>query len=225
MVLVCTVSSINFTKQRFSHLFKVIPNILFREEGVEFVKQTTADERRRNFKLVLAEPLPGREDSHVQNFIRNHGGPGLQHIGLAVSGGEASSGKVERVVADMAARGAQFRRPPPTYYQLPEKEEEIVQAGGSTEVYSDLGLLLDAEADFNGDCARRDASDNGKYLIQIFTKPLFGPDEDTFFLEVLERRGARGFGAGNITALAKSIILFNAGKAKLCIPSSKGHER
>ena len=42
--------------------------------------------------------------------------------------------------------------------------------------------------------------------MQIFTKPVFG--QDTFFLEVLERRGAKGFGAGNITALAQSIILY-----------------
>lgn len=99
------------------------------------------------------------------------------------------------------SRGAQFRRPPPTYYQLPEKTKEIVGAGGDIDTYSDLGLLLDSEADVG----------EGKYLIQIFTKPMFG-DEDTFFLEVLERRGARGFGAGNITALAKSIILYNKQK-------------
>ena len=40
--------------------------------------------------------------------------------------------------------------------------------------------------------------------MQIFSEPLF--EEDTFFMEVLERRGARGFGQGNITALARSII-------------------
>ena len=40
--------------------------------------------------------------------------------------------------------------------------------------------------------------------MQIFSEPLF--QEDTFFMEVLERRGARGFGQGNITALARSII-------------------
>ena len=98
-------------------------------------------------------------------------------------------------------RGAQFRRPPPTYYQLLEKSKEISGAGGDVGLYSDLGLLLDSEADVG----------EGKYLIQIFTKPMF-EEEDTFFLEVLERRGARGFGAGNITALAKSIILYNKQK-------------
>jgi 4-hydroxyphenylpyruvate dioxygenase-like putative hemolysin len=39
--------------------------------------------------------------------------------------------------------------------------------------------------------------------LQIFTLPIF--QEETFFLEVVQRQGARGFGAGNVTALAKSI--------------------
>ena len=47
-----------------------------------------------------------------------------------------------------------------------------------------------------------------QFHVQVFTKPVFGPEQDTFFLEVLERRGAKGFGAGNITALAQSIILY-----------------
>lgn len=42
-----------------------------------------------------------------------------------------------------------------------------------------------------------------RFLLQIFTLPLF--DEETFFLEVVQRQGARGFGAGNVTALARSI--------------------
>lgn len=42
-----------------------------------------------------------------------------------------------------------------------------------------------------------------RYLLQIFTTPLF--KEETFFMEVMQRKGARGFGAGNVTALARSI--------------------
>ena len=65
-------------------------------------------------------------------------------------------------------------------------------------------MLLDSEADLG------DSED--KFLIQIFTQPVF--KEDTFFLEILERRGARGFGAGNITALAKSIIEYQKSQSK-----------
>ena len=41
------------------------------------------------------------------------------------------------------------------------------------------------------------------FLLQIFTKPIF--EDDTFFMEVIQRDGAQGFGAGNIKALALSI--------------------
>ena len=79
------------------------------------------------------------------------------------------------------------------------KVREILEAGEDLDLWSQLGLLLDAEE------ATEDF--DNRYLMQIFTKPVFG-SQDTFFLEVLERRGAHGFGAGNITALAQSIILY-----------------
>ena len=54
-----------------------------------------------------------------------------------------------------------------------------------------LGILIDTE------------EMNEKFLLQIFTKPMF--QYDTFFMEVIQRDGALGFGAGNIRALALSI--------------------
>ena len=81
-----------------------------------------------------------------------------------------------------------------------EKAKDIEDAGFSVSAFKRLGLLLDNEADMEHEGAN-------KALVQVFTKPVFD-DKDTFFLEVLERKGARGFGAGNITALAKSILLY-----------------
>ena len=80
------------------------------------------------------------------------------------------------------------------------KKSEIEESGYDLVTFQRLGLLLDSEADMDSDSEQGE-----RQLIQIFTKPLF--DKDTFFLEILERRGARGFGAGNITALARSIQL------------------
>ena len=57
------------------------------------------------------------------------------------------------------------------------------------ERFSKLGLLIDSEADLDI------KGGQGRFLIQIFTKPLFFPLQNTFFLEILERRGARGFGS------------------------------
>lgn len=39
--------------------------------------------------------------------------------------------------------------------------------------------------------------------MQVFTKPIF--DKETFFLEIIQRCGATGFGAGNIRALWRAI--------------------
>ena len=42
-----------------------------------------------------------------------------------------------------------------------------------------------------------------RYLMQVFTHPLFS--SDTFFFEIIHRHGAEGFGAGNIRALWKAL--------------------
>jgi len=47
-----------------------------------------------------------------------------------------------------------------------------------------------------------DADEEG-YLLQIFTKPL--QDRPTLFFEIIQRMGARGFGAGNFKALFEAI--------------------
>ncbi len=88
-----------------------IASWMCREVGVKSARDSM--EERTNFKLVLAEPLSGRHDSHVQVFLDQHVGPGLQHIGLHVG-----TYGIERTVKAMMNRGAEFRHPPPTYYKL-----------------------------------------------------------------------------------------------------------
>ena len=164
-----------------------------REEGVEWIgdRSVGASQDKRNFKLVLAEPLPHHDHSHVNSFIREHGGPGLQHIGLLTP-------DIVSKVTCLTERGARFRSPPPTYYSLPNKQEEIRQVGADPEIFRTLGILIDKEPGCE--------SEGGKhlYILQIFTHPIFS--RDTFFLEQIQRHGSRGFGAGNIRALAQSII-------------------
>ena len=53
----------------------------------------------------------------------------------------------------------------------------------------ELGILIDA--------------DEEGYLIQIFTKPV--EDRPTLFFEIIQRMGAKGFGAGNFKALFEAI--------------------
>jgi len=45
--------------------------------------------------------------------------------------------------------------------------------------------------------------DEEGYLLQIFTRPV--QDRPTFFFEIIERHGSRGFGVGNFKALFEAI--------------------
>ncbi|XP_069970953.1 4-hydroxyphenylpyruvate dioxygenase-like protein [Penaeus vannamei] len=159
-----------------------------------------------SLKLVIAEPLPDVSTSHVETFLRAHRGPGVQHIGLHTP-------TMAATVALMAGRGVVFRKPPPVYYEEGVKLNEIEEAGHGSELsmFRDLGILLDTEADIFSEMEEQEGKK--RYLMQVFTGPIF--KQDTFFLEVIQRCGARGFGAGNITALAKSIILYNEQQQKL----------
>ena len=180
---------------------KWISSWMCREEGVKF-GDSECNAEHLNFKLVLAEPMEGYTNCHVQQFIDAHGGPGIQHIGLTVVK------NISEVVRVMTQCGADFRKPPPAYYTLDYKRREILELNESVYNFQSLGLLIDTEVDFcnsDNEDKRTKKTKEKNVLIQVFTKPIF--KENTFFLEILERRGARGFGAGNITALAKSIIL------------------
>ncbi|KAI9564826.1 hypothetical protein GHT06_008567 [Daphnia sinensis] len=143
-----------------------------------------------SLKIVIAESLPGIENSHIGAFLSGHGGPGLQHIGL-------STPDITSCVDDMIRKQVAFRTPPAAYYRNERKKEEIQAAGYDIHEFQRLGILIDSEADTS-----TEKHDN-KFLLQIFTLPLF--KEETFFMEVVQRQGARGFGAGNVTALARSI--------------------
>ena len=108
----------------------------------------------------------------------------------------------------LTQKGAKFRKPPPTYYTLEGKVEEIKASGEDPATLQELGILVDAEYKepknkfqiFEED----DEDDEDNFLLQIFSYPVF--EANTFFMEIIQRKGAIGFGGGNIRALAQSII-------------------
>ena len=92
----------------------------------------------------------------------------------------------------MRARGVEFlTTPPDTYYlaapeRLAAHDHELKE---DLETLKSLGIMIDAD-------------DEG-YLLQIFTRPV--EDRPTLFFEIIQRMGAKGFGAGNFKALFESI--------------------
>ena len=90
-------------------------------------------------------------------------------------------------VTALKNRGIEFLHVPTTYY------DDLIDRVGHID--EDLGPLKES-----GILVDRD---NEGYLLQIFTKPL--EDRPTVFFEIIQRKGARSFGAGNFKALFEAI--------------------
>nr|XP_056701221.1 4-hydroxyphenylpyruvate dioxygenase-like protein [Euleptes europaea] len=146
-------------------------------------------------KLVLAESLPQQRKNQVDTFLEQHGGAGIQHVALYTA-------DIIRTAAAMAKSGANFVEPPLTYYNENGRAREIQLVGQDPDLLEHYGILLDSEV--AGEGGNISPNPRGKqFLMQIFTKPLFA--EDTFFLELIERCGAVGFGERNIRALWQAV--------------------
>ena len=141
-------------------------------------------------KFPINEPAEGKRKSQIEEYIEYYRGAGAQHIAMATR-------DIVRCVAELTERGVEFLTIPETYYdEVPSRVPEVV------EQLADLreqGILVDRD-------------DEG-YLLQIFTKPI--GDRPTVFLELIERHGARGFGAGNFKALFEAIERDQAARGNL----------
>ncbi|XP_076743703.1 4-hydroxyphenylpyruvate dioxygenase-like protein isoform X2 [Maylandia zebra] len=154
-----------------------------------------AGKKEPDCKFVIAESLPEQGRNQVDTFLEQHRAPGIQHIGLYTK-------NIVSTAHTMAEAGVQFSSPPPAYYTQLGKQQEIEEAGHSPQMLAQHGILLDTDL-HQDPLSQRASSESKRHLLQVFTKPIFA--ENTFFLELIERRGATGFGEGNIKALWQSV--------------------
>ena len=136
-------------------------------------------------KFPINEPAEGKKKSQIEEYLDFYEGPGVQHIAIATD-------DILSTVADLRSRGIEFlSTPPDEYYRaVPGRlEEHSHELREDIEALKALGIMIDA--------------DEEGYLLQIFTKPV--EDRPTLFFEIIQRMGARGFGAGNFKALFESI--------------------
>jgi 4-hydroxyphenylpyruvate dioxygenase len=141
-------------------------------------------------KLPINEPAEGRKKSQIEEYLDYYTGAGVQHLAMI-------TGDIIGTVRELRSRGLEFLRVPKAYYDsLPDRVGAIKE---SYDEIADLGILADRD-------------DEG-YLLQIFSRPI--QDRPTMFLEVIQRRGARGFGVGNFRALFESIEIEQAKRGNL----------
>jgi 4-hydroxyphenylpyruvate dioxygenase len=131
-------------------------------------------------KMPLNEPAEGKRKSQIQEYLDYYTAPGVQHIAIATR-------EIISTVRELQARGIEFLTVPQSYYDaLPARVGTIDE---DINKLAELGILVDRESE--------------GYLLQIFTKPV--QDRPTLFFEVIQRKGAKGFGKGNFQALFESI--------------------
>ena len=131
-------------------------------------------------KFPINEPAQGKKKSQIEEYLDFYRGPGVQHIAVATD-------DIVTTVRMLKARGLEFLTIPKTYY------ETVLDRVGTIDEdiapLAELGILVDRD-------------DEG-YLLQIFTKPV--QDRPTLFFEIIQRKGAKSFGAGNFKALFESL--------------------
>ncbi len=136
-------------------------------------------------KFPINEPAEGKKRSQIEEYLDFYEGSGVQHIAVATN-------DIIGTITEMRKRGIEFLSTPPDEYyksvpiRLEEHNHKLIE---DIEVLKGLGIMIDA--------------DEEGYLLQIFTKPV--EDRPTLFFEIIQRMGARGFGAGNFKALFESI--------------------
>ena len=131
-------------------------------------------------KFPINEPAEGKKKSQIDEYLEFYDGPGVQHIAIATD-------DIIKTVRDLKSRGVEFLKVPATYYEsVPQRVGKIDEDIAPLE---ELGILVDRD-------------DEG-YLLQIFTRPV--EDRPTVFYEIIQRKGAKSFGAGNFKALFEAI--------------------
>jgi len=141
-------------------------------------------------KFPINEPASGRRKSQIQEFIDYYGTAGTQHIALRTD-------DITATVRRLRENGVEFLGLPHAYYET--LAERVGDVGVPMETLEELGI--EADRDEEG------------YLLQIFTRPI--QDRPTFFFEIIERHGSRGFGVGNFKALFEAIELEQARRGNL----------
>jgi 4-hydroxyphenylpyruvate dioxygenase len=141
-------------------------------------------------KFPINEPAEGKKKSQIEEYINFYEGEGVQHIAIATS-------DIISTVKALKARGVEFLDTPNAYYD--DLLDRVGKIDESIEPLRELKILVDR--------------DEEGYLLQIFTKPV--EDRPTLFYEIIQRKGAKSFGAGNFKALFESIEREQASRGNL----------
>ncbi|KJS57039.1 4-hydroxyphenylpyruvate dioxygenase [Streptomyces rubellomurinus subsp. indigoferus] len=150
--------------------------------GSQAMLSKVVQSRSGDITFTVIQPDPAADPGQIDDFLKNHGGSGVQHIAFS---SEDAVGSVRA----LSGGGVEFLSTPATYYELLARRVELRRHG--LEALRELNLLVD--------------EDHGGQLFQVFTRSTH--PRRTLFFEVIERLGAETFGSSNIKALYEAVEL------------------
>ncbi len=162
----------------FSQLIHYDDKVIHTEYSALMSKVMTNGNGR--IKFPINEPAAGKKKSQIQEYLDWYRSPGCQHIALRTE-------DIVATVRRLRDNGVEFLGLPHEYYAT--LADRVGDVGVPMDVLEELGI--EADRDEEG------------FLLQIFTRPV--QDRPTFFFEIIERHGSRGFGVGNFKALFEAI--------------------
>jgi 4-hydroxymandelate synthase len=130
--------------------------------------------------FTLLEQDMSKKPGQIEGFLSRNDGPGVQHLAFGVD-------DIISAVHEFSGLGIDFLRTPGAYYDM-----LAVRLPGIRAEIADL-RAADVLAD----------RDEWGYLLQLFTRSPYR--RNTLFYELIQRRGARGFGSANIKALYEAV--------------------
>ncbi|GAA2553474.1 4-hydroxyphenylpyruvate dioxygenase [Winogradskya consettensis] len=148
--------------------------------GNQAIETVAVQSASASVTLTLIQPDASKDAGQIDEFLKAHGGPGVQHIAL-------STDNIVDSITSMDAAGMEFLPTPAAYYSM--LADRLTLGRYSTHRLQELNILAD--------------QDHDGQLFQIFARSTH--PRGTLFLEIIERLGAQTFGGGNIAALYKAV--------------------
>jgi 4-hydroxymandelate synthase len=150
------------------------------EVGTQAMLSKVVQDHNARVTFTLIEPDVTREPGQIDEFLRAHGGPGVQHLAFRTD-------DIAAAVRAISGRGVEFLVAPGGYYQA--LGARLGPLAIPIEVLRELNVLAD--------------TDRWGQMFQIFARSTH--ERHTFFIELIERKGALTFGSRNIKALYEAL--------------------
>lgn len=159
------------------------------EIGTQAMVSKVVQDDAAQVTFTLIEPDVTREPGQIDDFLLAHGGAGVQHLAFRTA-------SIATAVRTISARGVEFLVAPAGYYQA--LEGRLGQLAIPLAELRELNVLADR--------------DRWGQMFQIFARSTH--QRQTFFIELIERKGALTFGSRNIKALYEALEDTRAGTAR-----------